>query len=116
MKKLGFVLIFQALIIAPNFAQSKSSDIKTETIKVEGVCNSCKKRIEDAAYIPGVKHAEWDKTSSLLTVSYKSSKTSTNKIEQAVAAKGHHAGDVKADRATYEKLPPCCAYESNHKH
>lgn len=96
-------------------AQQKE-DLVTETIKVEGVCNSCKSRIEKASYIGGVRHAEWDKETNLLTVTYKSSKTNKEAIAKAIADKGHTADNQKADRNAYEKLPSCCAYESNHKH
>lgn len=96
--------------------KNENKDLKTESIVVEGVCNACKKRIEEAAYIPGVKLAEWNKATNLLTVTYKPSKTNTTKISEAIAQRGHHAGELKADRATYEKLPACCAYESTHKH
>ena len=115
MKKILFIIALPVSLMTTTFAQNKT-DLKTESIKVEGVCSSCKKRIENAAYIPGVKLAQWDKMTGLLTVTYKTSKTDVDHISKAVAQKGHHAGEVKADRATYEKLPPCCAYETNHKH
>lgn len=115
MKQILLAIGLQIVLFAPVVAQNKS-DLKTDNIKVEGVCNSCKKRIEAAAYIPGVKQASWEKTSGILTVTYKSSKTDPNTISKAIAAKGHSTEAVKADRSTYEKLPACCAYESNHKH
>jgi mercuric ion binding protein len=115
MKKILFWTLLGTLSYTTTDAQSKKG-IVTETIYVDGVCSSCKKRIEDAAYIPGVKHAEWDKDKNILTVSYKADKVTLETISKAVAEKGHNAGDVKADRSTYEKLPKCCAYESNHKH
>lgn len=98
------------------FAQKKSNSTTTAEIKVEGVCTACKKRIENAAYLPGVKLAEWSKETNTLKVVYNGSKVSVAQIEKEIASKGHTTENQKADRDTYEKLPACCAYETNHKH
>lgn len=92
-----------------SFAQEKK-EIVTEKIKVSGTCGDCKKRIEKAAYIPGVKRAEWDSQTQLLTVVYRPSKTSVDKIETSIVAIGYDAGDMKASDEAYNKLPQCCAY------
>lgn len=107
----NILTVATALLLACNttIAQDKK-DTETTTIKVDGVCGSCKKRIENAAYINGVKHAEWDKATGLLTVSYKPSKVSAETISKAVADKGHNAGEAKASEEAYKKLPKCCAY------
>jgi len=116
MKNILSLAVALLLSFTAAVAQDKK-DTKTTTIKVDGVCASCKKRIENAAYINGVKHAEWDKETGLLTVSYKPSKVSRADISKAVADKGHNAGDVKADTTAYKKLPKCCAYNDGvHKH
>lgn len=109
----GFIA---ALLIfaAPAFAQNK--DIETDTVTVKGTCGQCKKRIENAAYIPGVKRAEWDVTSKILTVTYRPSKTSIEKIEQHIADAGHDAGNIKAPAEKYNELPSCCAYNDGHNH
>jgi len=96
------------------FAQS--STFKTDTITVSGNCGQCKERIEDAAYIKGVKHAEWNKTSKVLTVIYNSSKTSIDKVELAVSKAGHDTRDHKASDKSYKQLPECCAYRSGACH
>ncbi len=78
--------------------------------QVVGVCNACKKRIENAAYIKGVKIVEWDKATQMLSVIYRPSKVSVKEIQTAVAAIGHDTQDVKADDKVYAKLPGCCQY------
>ncbi len=93
-----------------NAQENKKTGIEATTITVEGNCGMCKKRIEDAAYIPGVKRAEWDKTTKELKVVYNNKKTTLAKIEQSVAKAGHDAGATKATEADYNKLPDCCAY------
>jgi hypothetical protein len=88
----------------------KEDLVKTAEIKVGGVCNMCKERIENAAYVKGVKKATWDKVAGLLTVTYRSDKTDQTTIEKAVAKAGHDAGDQKATQAQYDKIPGCCRY------
>lgn len=106
-----FILILLSLFYFQSFAQS--SDIKTETFKVEGNCGMCKKRIEDAAYVKGVKRADWDKETEVLTVVYKPSKTSSDAIHQSVAKAGHSTETVAATDADYKKLPSCCQYKTH---
>lgn len=110
---IGFIAAL--LIFSSSFAQQKK-DIQTDTIAVKGTCGQCKKRIENAAYIPGVKRAEWNVETKELVVTYRSSKTSVDEIEQHIADAGHDAGDVKAPADKYKELPSCCAYNDGHNH
>lgn len=106
------LLIFTILFSAPAlFAQN--NDIKTETFKVEGNCNMCKKRIENAAFVKGVKRAEWDKESHVLNVVYRPSKTSATEIARAVAKVGHSSEKLEAAEADYKQLPQCCQYKTH---
>lgn len=90
-------------------AQSK---IITDTISVQGNCKECKERIEDAAFIKGVKSALWDKEKDLLTVIYNSDKTSLENISLAVANIGHDTRLHTGNEKKYKKLPSCCAYRT----
>lgn len=113
--KAPFKNILAAILISGPitlFAQNVSED----TIKVEGICGMCKKRIEDAAYGKGVKFAEWDNTTDLLVISYRSDKTTLEEIEKRIAAAGHTTEHVAAKREDYDSLPECCKYESQHDH
>lgn len=105
-----------AIIISATSTFAQNKDIVTDTFAVKGTCGQCKKRIENAAYIPGVKRAEWDVNSKILSVTYRSSKTSLEKIEQHIAGAGHDAGDIKAPAEKYQQLPSCCAYNDDHNH
>ncbi len=90
---------------------AQDSKIKKESIFVDGVCEQCKERIENAALrTKGVKTAEWDKVSKQLTVLYNSEKTDIEQIKMAVAAKGHDSDTQKSDSTSYAKLPGCCRY------
>ena len=69
------------------FAQKKNS--KTETFKVYGTCEQCKKRIETALEDLKMYKANWSIETKMLTVSYDSTKLSTAKIQKKLAAVGH---------------------------
>lgn len=113
MKRITGILALLICSLNFSFAQDKK-DITTEKVKVSGTCDQCKKRIENAAYINGVKRAEWDKDSKELTVTYRPSKTSLKKIEENIAKAGHDAGEVKTTDNQYNQLPECCAYKEEH--
>ena len=112
MKRLTGIIALLLCSLNFAFAQDKK-DIATEKIKVDGICGQCKKRIENAAYINGVKRAEWDKDTKELTLTYKPSKTSLQKVEESIARAGYDAGVVKATDKDYKKLPECCAYRED---
>jgi len=109
MKRLiAFVLfIFSSFYL---FGQDK--DIVTEHYKVDGICEQCKKRIEDAAYSRGVKKAEWNVETHDLAIAYRPSKTSAKTILASIAKAGHDTELVKATDEDYKKLPSCCKYRT----
>lgn len=113
MKIIRFSLILSGLILSgqlTSFAQSKT--IKTDTITIRGNCGQCKTRIEEAAYIKGVKQAEWNKKTKVLTITYVESKTDLTTIAAAIANAGHDNRLVIAENKNYKKLPDCCAYRT----
>jgi mercuric ion binding protein len=113
MNSLLKTIILSLLFIAaatPTFAQKKAPKVKTSTFTVSGVCGMCEERIENAALIKGVKSAEWDKQTQLLTVIYKPKKVDEKAIHEAVAEYGHDTELVKATDESYNKLPSCCRY------
>lgn len=114
--------IIKSLIIIIPFAlstslnaQDKVSKIDTAEFKVQGVCNMCKARIENAALVKGVKFAEWNKETNMLKVVYVNNKTNEENIHKAVADHGHDTEKVKASNEAYQKLPDCCAYRDGVK-
>ncbi|MBN1950297.1 MAG: ATPase [Bacteroidales bacterium] len=109
--------ICSIVLLSTNMILGQDKKIVTEEFQVEGVCNMCKSRIENAAYISGVKHCEWNKETELLKVTYNSKKTSLDTIHNSIAAAGHSTSKVEADPEAYSKLPKCCAYKGGaHKH
>ena len=85
--------------------------LKTEKIKVWGVCDMCKTRIEKTVTAEGATNASWDSKTQLLTVSYDTLKTSKEALSKKLAAAGHDTEKFKATDEVYNSLPGCCHYE-----
>lgn len=110
-----FVTIIMVLFSAinePVLAQEPASDETIEVqFKVLGLCGMCKDRIERAAHSErGVLSASWDQKKNLLTVRYRSSRTSQEAIERAIAKAGHDTQNFITDEQTYKNLHHCCKY------
>jgi len=120
MKSLIKTIIFSIFLITlflPAEVYPVAGDVKTVEFKVEGVCGMCKDRIENGALIKGVKKAEWDKETEMLTVIYNPDKVELMDIHKAIAELGHSTDKVKAEEKAYNKLPACCQYDDGaHKH
>jgi Cu(I)/Ag(I) efflux system membrane fusion protein len=81
------------------------------TFAVQGLCEMCKERIEQAAgQVSGVARATWDMESRKLHLSYDPSRTSPEAVSAAVSRSGHDTDMHQADHATYNSLPDCCRY------
>ncbi len=100
---------FSMLLTITGFSQTKSD--KSESIKIWGNCGMCEETIENAAKKAGAVTAAWNEESKMLAVSYNSSKTSSYKIQQAIALAGYDTQDLKANDKAYDKLHGCCKYD-----
>ena len=100
-------ILFIQLLGVQGTAQSKTV---TDTLNVEGVCNMCKERIQKAAYVKGVKWAEWDKSTQELVVIFRTKHADLNRIAKAIAQAGHDNSIFKASAEAYTNLPECCGY------
>jgi mercuric ion binding protein len=109
------IIVFLTIIISSFSVSAQDKAVVTEHYKVSGNCSSCKKRIETAAFVKGVKRVEWDKHSKDLTLTYDSSKTSAEAVMKSIAKVGHESELVKIahDDPAYKKLPKCCAYKEH---
>ncbi len=108
MKTQNIILSFALLFIS--FVTNAQTP-KQETIKVNGNCGMCKKKIETAAKNAGASYAAWNADSKVLTVKYDAAKTDSKKIQQKVAAAGYDTQDATATKEAYEKLDECCQYD-----
>lgn len=111
---IGMALV--VLFAVQSHAQEPTKKTVETSIVVKGACNQCKERIENAAYIKGVKYAEWDKETKKLKLAYRSDKVSLDSIEYSIVKAGHDVGEKKADEEVYHALPACCKYRSEHIH
>ncbi|HXR83713.1 MAG TPA: hypothetical protein VN722_05360 [Hanamia sp.] len=102
------ILIFSLLSFQFSSAQTAA---KTESIKVNGNCSSCKKHIESSALDAGATVANWDKKTKFLQISYDPAITNSAKIQIAIAAAGYDTQDFKASDDAYKKLDECCRYD-----
>lgn len=104
--------LFAAIICSLLFANtSKAQTTKTETIKVWGNCGMCKTTIEKSAKKAGAKTASWNEDSKELKVTYAESKTSSVKIQEAIAKSGYDTQDFTAVQTAYDNLHGCCKYD-----
>jgi copper chaperone CopZ len=127
MKQIFFVLFFLAFAQITAFAQGRdeamprlnteqprqtdAKGITTTTLNVSGNCGMCKRRIEEACVIKGVKSAKWDAKTSVLSVSFDSKRTNLDKIGASIAKAGYDNDRAKTSDKAYNKLPQCCQYK-----
>jgi mercuric ion binding protein len=102
------VILFTLLAV---FGSSAFAKENIDSVKVNGMCGSCKKRIEKAALEAGATSANWKEETQLLTVKYDDTKTTLLNIEKKIASVGHDTRDVKAPEDAYKKLDECCQYD-----
>ena len=93
-------------------AQEQKNKNAKYTFEVNGNCETCKKRIENAAYgVKGVKSAVWNIETHQFDLILNEEKTDVLTVKKAIVAVGHDVGELKADDAVYDKLHHCCKYE-----
>lgn len=105
--------LFAAILFSIFYIQTANAQTvqKTETIKVWGNCGMCKTTIEKAAKKAGASTASWDEESKELKVTYAAGKTSSAKIQQAIAKSGYDTQDFTAVQSVYDNLHGCCKYD-----
>lgn len=104
-----------ALILFP-FLGSAKADMDTLVFKVSGNCEMCKERIEDALDVKGVKTADWNQKTKMITVVYDKSKITEDKIHELITKAGYETSKKAADQDAYKELPGCCQYDqTQHK-
>ena len=106
----GITLIC-GLLLAGTTAAQNDAGIATGTFQVSGNCGMCKKTIENAALINGVKTAQWNEKSKVLTVKYNRSKTTSDEVLRKVASAGYDNVRYVAPDQAYHRLHGCCQYE-----
>ena len=86
------------------------SKYNTTTLEVDGLCGMCEERIENAAYILGVKEADWSQETHLLELIYNSSKVDEAAIIAAINEVGHDVKNHPASDKRYANVHGCCRF------
>jgi len=119
MKTIKLFFTVAILLVTVSFANAQDAKyhlrdfgpkLTTASIKVYGECGSCKHRIQNALKVEGIKTANWDENTELLTVQYNDKIIHLDKIQSLVVAVGHDTEKVRANDVVYNALPDCCRY------
>lgn len=103
------ILMITCLLFISSMGFTQDKKVATIKIKTSAVCSQCKDRIEQGmAYAKGIRDINLDVDTKVATIKYSTSKTTPEEIRKAISKLGYDADDVPADKAAYEKLPPCC--------
>ena len=117
MRPIKLCLVLAAACISFEYADAQASDktqrtigIKTQTIKVEGHCEMCKKKIERAAHsVAGIKSANWNEETKMLTVKYDLfKKEAIDNVQKKMAAIGYDTEKYRVSDAAFEQRGCCC--------
>ena len=112
MKNLITILLVFFLAFNANAQETKKNKSAKIEFQVSGNCEMCKKRIQKASMsVSGVKSADWNIDSGLLSLIINENKTSSATIQKAIAKIGHDNDGQKADEQAYNNLHTCCQYE-----
>jgi len=99
--------------------QPATADGNKVEIKTSAICDMCKHAIEyDLAFEKGVKSAELNLDTKVVTITFNPKKTSAEILRTRITKVGYHADEMKRDPVAYEKLPACCkdgAHADDHK-
>jgi mercuric ion binding protein len=103
--KTTILSLFFVLLSTISFGQK----MMTSEIQTNAQCGDCKERIEGKLnYIKGIKFAELNDETKIVTVKYDPNKIDLVTIKQSIAKIGYDADEVKAAKEDVEKLPKCC--------
>ncbi len=108
-----YTILLLLLFLYNSNCWSQNTNDTTAVAFVAGACDMCKTRIEKAALErKGVKSAEWNLSTRLLTVSFNQEHVTLERILCRVADRGHDNDFETAKDAVYKSLPACCDYRN----
>jgi outer membrane receptor for ferrienterochelin and colicin len=107
MKSLLEIYLTAFVLFCSLLSQGQENTVR---FRVSGNCEMCKERIEEAAKGKGIKKAEWNIESKILSLSVDPAFTGIAKAHQRIADAGHDTELKKAKEIFYAELPKCCRY------
>jgi copper chaperone CopZ len=111
LRNLFLTTLTSLLLLGNSFAGIASGDDKEKEVKIKtsAICGMCKARIErNLAFEKGVKEADLDVKTKVVTIKYNPAKTDIDKLKANISKTGYDAEEVAADPVGYNKLPSCC--------
>ena len=113
-----FLFLAISLIAKTSNAQSLKTisypvgTMKTIQFEVSGNCEKCKKNIEHIALeLCGVKTAEWNIETKIITLTFDLGLIQLHKIQKRLAKHGYDNEKFKASKRAYNRLDKCCQYD-----
>ncbi|MDX1446249.1 heavy-metal-associated domain-containing protein [Lishizhenia sp.] len=104
-----FLMALMAIVALTFNSNAEDGNKKEAQIQTNAQCGECKERIENKLnYTKGIKFAEMDLTTKIVTVSYNSKKITLDEIKKVISEIGYSADDVEPVKAAQQALPKCC--------
>ncbi len=111
MKLISKILVAITALLSFTSCNAQIKNAKTETVKIYGNCNMCKKKIENAGNLKSIAKVTWDDKTQMATLIYDEKKTNQDEILKRVALVGYDSDKFLAPEKTYSKLDKCCQYD-----
>lgn len=108
--KILFITVLASLVSTIVVGQEKKKKTTEINFNVNGICEMCKDRIENALDVKGIKFSEWNVETHNCTVVYKPTIISEKEIHQLIADVGHDTDSIKATEEVYKNIHHCCKY------
>jgi outer membrane receptor for ferrienterochelin and colicins len=110
--KYSLPVILIVLFSSALYAQTGKLKVPDTTVsfKVSGACEMCKHRVEETLKVKGIRSADWNVDSKMLSLVYNPGIVSFQKINKMIAGAGHDTELEKAKDVLYNELPACCHY------
>jgi len=109
------IVVLGCLMLAGSIPVQAQSSTATLHIETSAICGMCKTRLEgELGFLRGLKSADLNLDTKVLTVVYKPKKLSPEAIRSKISGLGYRADSVPADPKAFEALPACCQAEGLH--
>lgn len=103
------MMVLGISIFTTSEARTTEGGIEEVQIQTNAICGECKERLEDALFmVKGVKKANLDLETKVMTVEFKTNKTSLDEIKKVIVDTGYDADELKANSKVRSNLPYCC--------
>lgn len=103
-----------SVLLSSCAAQMKNK--RTVSLRIDGDCPICEKRIAEAGNVQGEAQVNWDPDTKQATVGFDTMRTNLDAILKRISLAGYDTPNYLAPDAAYAQLPGCCQYERTMKH